>query len=83
MLHVIASLCILTHSFKLHFGMMHFIAFISIFNVALQCIWYKVHSCAFSCILCRMAGTRIQPTDDTVDQEEGDGEESDEDLDGM
>jgi hypothetical protein len=29
-----------------------------------------------------VAGTRIQPTDDTV-EEEGDGEESDEDLDGM
>ena len=29
-----------------------------------------------------VAGTRIQPTDDTV-EEEGDGEESDDDLDGM
>ena len=29
-----------------------------------------------------VAGTHIQPTDDTV-EEEGDGEESDEDLDGM
>jgi hypothetical protein len=29
-----------------------------------------------------VAGTRIQPRDDTV-EEEGDGEESDEDLDGM
>ena len=54
MLHGIAYLCILTHSCKLHSGMMHLLAFIRIFNVALQCIWYKVHSCAFSCILCRM-----------------------------
>ena len=47
MLHGIASLCILTHSCKLHSGMMHLLAFIRIFNVALQCIWNKVHSCAF------------------------------------
>ena len=55
------------------------------------------HSDAFVCILVEkvaqvtrtahrprntVAGTRIQPRDDTV-EEEGDGEESDEDLDGM
>ena len=44
MLHGIAYSCIFTHSCKLHSGMMHFLAFIRIFNVAFQCIWYKVHS---------------------------------------
>jgi hypothetical protein len=46
MLHSIASSCILTHSCKLHSGMMHLLAFIRIFNVTFgtKCIHVHVHA---------------------------------------
>ena len=60
---------ILTHSYAYH----------SVPLLSLFCPTVRImtHSDAFV-----VAGNRIQPRDDTV-EEEGDGEESDEDLDGM
>ena len=59
MLHGIAYLCILTHSCKLHSGMMHLLAFIRIFNVALgmhlpfgtKCIHVHFHASYVGCII--------------------------------
>ena len=63
MLHGTSTCCMVTNTFafqRIHVTDVSCIlvrciclpSFIRTFNVALQCIWYKVHSCAFSCILC-------------------------------
>ena len=53
MLHINASLFILTHSCKLHSGMMHSLAFIRIFNVAFgtKCIHVHFYASYVGCIL--------------------------------
>ena len=53
MLHFNASSCILTHSCKLHSGMMHSLAFIRIFNVAFgtKCIHVHFYASYVGCIL--------------------------------
>ena len=52
MLHINASLFILTHSCKLHSGMMHSLAFIRIFNVAFgtKCIHVHFYASYVGCI---------------------------------
>ena len=83
--------CILTHS--------HTVAVTALFITDAQCVrgWRSFDRYYLEQLLEKVvrrtfrangtrrhivAGTRIQPTDDTV-EEEGDGEESDDDLDGM
>ena len=52
MLHINASLCILTYSGKLHSGMMHSLALIRIFNVAFgtKCIHVHFYASYVGCI---------------------------------